>query len=114
MWRRCAALLDRGVRVGLGTDGPASNDDLDLWDEMRLAALLARAGARDPEALSSAAALRLATRGGAEALGLRTGALEPGRPADLVRLRTDDPRFTPRSPRPSCWATWCGPEPASW
>ncbi len=89
------ALLDRGVRVGLGTDGPASNDDLDLWDEMRLAALFARAGARDPEALSSAAALRLATRGGAEALGLRTGALEPGRPADLVRVRTDDARFTP-------------------
>ncbi len=89
------ALRDRGVRVGLGTDGPASNDDLHLWDEMRLAAMLARALARDPGAVSSAAALRLATRGGGEALGLPVGALEVGRPADLVRLRTDDARFTP-------------------
>jgi 5-methylthioadenosine/S-adenosylhomocysteine deaminase len=89
------ALLDRGVRVGLGTDGPASNDDLDLWDELRLAPLLARAVAGDPDVLSSAAALRLATRGGAEALGLTVGALEVGRPADVIRLRTDDARFTP-------------------
>jgi 5-methylthioadenosine/S-adenosylhomocysteine deaminase len=89
------ALRARGVRVGLGTDGPASNDDLHLWDEMRLAALFARAIAGDPEVLSSAASLRLATRGGAEALGLPVGTLEPGRPADVIRLRTDDPRFTP-------------------
>jgi 5-methylthioadenosine/S-adenosylhomocysteine deaminase len=89
------ALLDRGVRVGLGTDGPASNDDLHLWDELRLAPLLARAVAGDPDVMSSAAALRLATRGGGEALGLPVGALEVGRPADLIRLRTDDARFTP-------------------
>ncbi len=88
-------LVEAGVRVGLGTDGPASNDDLHLWDEMRLAAILARATAGDPGALSTAAALRLATRGGGEALGLPVGALEVGRPADLIRLRTDDPRFTP-------------------
>jgi 5-methylthioadenosine/S-adenosylhomocysteine deaminase len=88
-------LLERGVRVGLGTDGPASNDDLHLWDEMRLAALFARARARDPGAVTTATALRLATRGGGEALGLPVGALEPGRPADIIRLRTDDPRFTP-------------------
>ena len=67
------ALMARGVRVGLGTDGPASNDDLHLWDEMRLAALFARAQAGDPEVVSSPAALRLATRGGAEALGPRRG-----------------------------------------
>ena len=89
------ALLERGVRVGLGTDGPASNDDLHLWDEMRLAAILARAVAGDPGAVSTAQALRLATRGGADALGLPVGTLEPGRPADVIRLRTDDPRFTP-------------------
>jgi 5-methylthioadenosine/S-adenosylhomocysteine deaminase len=87
-------LLRRGVRVGLGTDGPASNDDLHLWDEMRLAAVLARATAGDPGAVTTATALRLATRGGGEALGLPVGALEPGRPADVIRLRTDDARFT--------------------
>jgi 5-methylthioadenosine/S-adenosylhomocysteine deaminase len=92
---RLADLLSRGIRVGLGTDGPASNDDLHLWDEMRLAAVLARARAADPEAISSSTALRLATRGGGEALGLPVGALEVGRPADIIRLRTDDPRFTP-------------------
>jgi 5-methylthioadenosine/S-adenosylhomocysteine deaminase len=92
---RLADMLDAGLRVGLGTDGPASNDDLHLWDEMRLAPLLARALAGDPTLVGTATALRLATRGGAEALGLETGALEVGRPADLIRLRTDDPRFTP-------------------
>jgi 5-methylthioadenosine/S-adenosylhomocysteine deaminase len=92
---RLADLLARGVRVGLGTDGPASNDDLHLWDEMRLAAMMARATAADPAAVTTASALRLATRGGAEALGLPVGALEVGRPADLIRLRTDDARFVP-------------------
>ena len=57
--------------------------------------MLARALAGDPGALTSAAALRLATRGGGDALGLPVGALEVGRPADVIRLRTDDPRFTP-------------------
>ena len=92
---KLAELRARGIRVGLGTDGPASNDDLHLWDEMRLAAILARATAADPAAISSAAALRLATRGGGEALGLPVGALEEGRPADIIRLRTDDARFVP-------------------
>ncbi len=92
---KLARLRDHGLRVGLGTDGPASNDDLHLWDEMRLAAILARATAAEPSALTTAAAFRLATRGGAEALGLPVGALEAGRPADLVRLRTDDARFIP-------------------
>ena len=87
--------LERGMRVGLGTDGPASNDDLHLWDEMRLCALLARATAADPSVISTRTALRLATRGGAEALGLPVGSLEVGRQADVIRLRTDDPRFVP-------------------
>lgn len=92
-----AELLARGVRVGLGTDGPASNDNLDLWEEMRLAPLLARASARDPGVVSTAQALQLATRGGADALALECGSLEAGRLADFVRVELDDAAFTPSS-----------------
>jgi len=93
---RLADLLAAGVTVGLGTDGPASNNDLDLWEEMRLAALLARLRAHDPTAVTAGQALALATRGGAAALGLPdVGVLEPGRFADLVRVSLDDPGFVP-------------------
>jgi 5-methylthioadenosine/S-adenosylhomocysteine deaminase len=88
-------LLRRGIRTGIGTDGPASNDDLDLWEEMRLAALYARARAADPSAVSTLDALRLATSFGANALGLDTGAIEAERPADLIRLELDDARLSP-------------------
>jgi 5-methylthioadenosine/S-adenosylhomocysteine deaminase len=90
------ALLRAGVRVGLGTDGPASNNDLDLWEEMRLAALLARMQERDPTVLPAIKALDLATAGGAAALGRPDlGALAPGRWADIIRLDLDDPGFVP-------------------
>src|SRR5699024_10746710 len=73
-----ARLRAAGVRVGLGTDSPSSALSLDVFDEMRAALLLARASACDPEALSAADALRLATLGGAEALALDDrGALAP-------------------------------------
>ncbi|MEV6634930.1 amidohydrolase family protein [Actinoplanes sp. NPDC051470] len=80
--------------MGLGIDGPASNDRLDLLDEARTAALLARVTGRDPAAMAAADALLLATRGGAEALGRGDiGALEAGRWADVVQAlryyRTD-------------------------
>lgn len=90
-----AAMRRRGITVGLGTDSPASNDDLDLWEEMRLAPLMARSTACDPAALSSADALFLATRGGAEALGLDTGRLAAGCLADVIRLSMHDVRLTP-------------------
>ena len=99
-WPGVADMLALGIRVGLGTDGPASNDDLDLWEEMRLAPLLARASASDAALVPSATALRLATRGGAEALGLATGSLEAGRSADFVRLRPGDPSFVPALDEP--------------
>jgi len=92
---RVPEMLARGLRVGLGTDGPGSNNDLDLFEDMRLAAVLARATAADPGALSTTEALHLATRGGADALGLAVGALEAGRRADVVRLELDDGRFLP-------------------
>lgn len=93
---KVAELLRAGVAVGLGTDGPASNNDLDLWEEMRLAALLARQRERDPTVLPAAEVLHLATAGGAAALGRPDiGALAPGRWADLIRLDLDDPGFVP-------------------
>lgn len=92
---RVPEMLERGIRVGLGTDGPASNDNLDLWEELRLAPLLARALACDATAFGTLDALALATRGGAAALGLDCGALEPGRLADFVRLELDDAAFVP-------------------
>lgn len=91
---RLVDLRAAGVAVGLGTDGPASNDDLDLWEEMRLAALFARLSAMDSAAVVAADALLLATRGGADALGRDDiGTLEAGRWADLVHVAVDDPAF---------------------
>ena len=91
---RLADLRAAGVGVGIGTDGPASNDDLDLWEDMRLAALLARLSTRDSTALSAADALLLATRGGATALGRSDiGTLTEGAWADLVHVDVDEPAF---------------------
>jgi cytosine/adenosine deaminase-related metal-dependent hydrolase len=89
-------LLDARVRVGIGTDSPASALTLDMWDEMRAAVLLARAWAGRPDALTAGEALHLATAGGAAAVGLTdTGGLVPGAHADLVVL---DLRGTPFLP----------------
>ncbi|GAB3480415.1 5-methylthioadenosine/S-adenosylhomocysteine deaminase [Amycolatopsis cihanbeyliensis] len=82
------------IPVGLGTDGPASNDDLDLWEEVQLAAMFSRISTQDSTALTAGQALLLATRGGAEALGRADiGALEPGRWADIVHVDVDQPAF---------------------
>ncbi|MGI9305229.1 MAG: TRZ/ATZ family hydrolase [Gammaproteobacteria bacterium] len=87
-----AKLLAGGVNVALGTEGAASNNDLDLFSEMRTAALLAKAVANDASALPAAGALRMATLNGARALGLgdETGSLEPGKSADIAAVRLDD------------------------
>jgi 5-methylthioadenosine/S-adenosylhomocysteine deaminase len=91
---RLVDLRAAGVAVGLGTDGPASNDDLDLWEDVRLAAMLARLAADDATALTAPDALLMATRGGADALGRSDiGALEPGRWADVVHVDGDDLAF---------------------
>lgn len=92
-----AALQRAGVPVGLGTDGPSSALDLDGFAELRAAILVQRATSGDPAALGTAAALRLATLGGAEALGLHDaiGSLTPGKRADLIAVRLDDTAFWP-------------------
>jgi 5-methylthioadenosine/S-adenosylhomocysteine deaminase len=80
------AMLEKGVVVGIGTDGPASNNDLDMFEELRTAALLAKSFGGNPTALPARQALALATREGAKALfiGDQTGSLEVGKYADLI------------------------------
>ena len=86
-----ATYLGRGLNVALGTDGAASNNALDMVEEMRFAALLAKVRTHDPAALNARQALRMATLNGAWALGLGdvTGSLEPGKRADLLLVHLD-------------------------
>ena len=90
-------LSEAGVNVALGTDGAASNNALDLLAEARLAALLAKQTAGDTTKADAARMLRMATLGGARALGLddETGSLEPGKLADIVAFDLGAPRFAP-------------------
>jgi 5-methylthioadenosine/S-adenosylhomocysteine deaminase len=90
-------LLARGVPVGLGTDGCASNNNLDMLQELDTAAKLAKVRQLDPTALPARQALALATRGGAQVLGWdrEIGSLTPGLKADLVVIDLDQPHLTP-------------------
>ena len=91
------AALRRGVRVGLGTDGAASNNRLDLFQEMRHASLLAKVASGDATALDAHTVLRMATLDGAAALGLerKIGSLAPEKCADMVAIRLDAPEVIP-------------------
>ena len=92
-----ARLLAAGVNVALGTDGAASNNDLDMLGELRAAALLGKGVAGSASAVPARAALRMATINGARALGMdqEIGSLEPGKSADLVALDLRDPDTQP-------------------
>lgn len=93
------AMLDAGITVGIGTDGPASNDGLSLWNELKLAPLFARAASTNPEALDAKTALDLATRQGARAMGIDdVGELRSGAWADIIRIDLDQPAFAPGLP----------------
>jgi 5-methylthioadenosine/S-adenosylhomocysteine deaminase len=89
--------LAAGVPVGLGTDGAASNNDLDMFEAMRQAALLHKLASKDPQAVPAAAALEMATIGGARGLGLDrlVGSLEVGKRADLIVVAANGARQTP-------------------
>jgi 5-methylthioadenosine/S-adenosylhomocysteine deaminase len=89
--------LDAGILAGLGTDGAASNNDLDMFEAMRVCALLHKVSTMNPQVMPARQALELATRRGAEALGMgdQIGSLEPGKQADLITVSVDGARQTP-------------------
>ena len=90
-------MLEAGIDVGLGTDGAASNNDMDMWEEMRLAAFLQKVHTMDPKVLPAPRVLEMATLGGARAIGLgdEIGALTVGRRADLIQVSLSDLHFVP-------------------
>ena len=91
-------MLDVGLNVGIGTDGPASNNDLDMFEEMRLASFLQKGFSGDPTTLPARTTLLMATRLGAQAMhmGHLTGSLEHGKCADLILLDLDQVHNNPR------------------
>ena len=92
-----ARMVAHGVNLALGTDGPASNSDLNLLEVMRVTGLVQKEAQRDPEAMPRTHLLRLATQAPARAMGFdRSGVLEPGRPADLILLDTTAAHWIPR------------------
>jgi 5-methylthioadenosine/S-adenosylhomocysteine deaminase len=91
------AMRAAGIPVGLGTDGAASNNDLDMFESMRQAALLHKLTTGDPRAVPATVALAMATREGARALGMedQIGSLEPGKRADVITVSMRGARQTP-------------------
>ncbi|MDN4472338.1 amidohydrolase family protein [Demequina zhanjiangensis] len=95
-----AEMLAAGVAVGIGTDGEKENNNLDMFEEMKVASLMGKLRAMDAAAMDSWQVLEMATTGGARAIGQgdRLGSLEVGKQADAVAVRTDTPRMTPLLP----------------
>jgi 5-methylthioadenosine/S-adenosylhomocysteine deaminase len=89
--------LEANVAVGLGTDGAASNNDLDMFEAMRQAAFLHKLQSKDPRVVSARVAIEMATIGGARVIGRykELGSLEAGKRADIIVVRMDQPRQTP-------------------
>ncbi len=90
-------LIDAGVPVGLGSDGEKENNNLDMFEEMKIASLLAKFAGMNAAALDAWCVMDMATLGGARTLGMEheIGSLETGKAADIIAIRTDTPRMTP-------------------
>ncbi len=89
-------LLQAGVSVGLGTDGAASNNSLDMFESMKFAALLQKQHRWDPSIISAQTVLDMATIGGANCLGINAGSIKEGKKADLIMIDLDKPNMIPR------------------
>jgi 5-methylthioadenosine/S-adenosylhomocysteine deaminase len=89
------ALLKRGVTVSLGTDGASSNNNLDMFESMKFAALLQKFSTSDPTALPAKEAMRMATSEGAKALRLNAGEIKAGALADIALINLRAPELTP-------------------
>ena len=98
-----AAMKEAGVVMGLGTDGAASNNNLDMFEAMKFAALFQKFAHRDPAVLPAREAFQMATLGGAQALGVDAGLIQPERLADLVLVDPRRPDLTPRHEDMSNW-----------
>jgi 5-methylthioadenosine/S-adenosylhomocysteine deaminase len=94
-------MLNTGLNVGVGTDGPASNNDLDMFEEMRLASFIAKTSTNDPTALPASRVVEMATRMGANALHLGdiTGSIEPGKRADIISVHMNTTHNLPHFER---------------
>ena len=92
-------MLDAGVNVAIGTDGASSNNDLDMWEEMRTASLLQKVATMDPCAIPAYTALKMATVNGAKAIGREgeLGVLEAGAFADILMINIDKPHLYPHT-----------------
>lgn len=101
-------LHDAGCRITLGTDGDSSNNNLDMREEMKFAALLAKASSGDPEVMPADEALAMATRNGAAAFGIDAGVIQEGKLADALLVRLDDVRMQPCHNLVSNWVYAAG------
>lgn len=92
------SMLAAGINVSVGTDGACSNNDLDMWEELRTASFLQKVSVMDPQVLPAYEVLKMATVNGAKAIGLgdRVGRLKPGMSADIIVLDIEKPHFYPR------------------
>lgn len=89
------AMIDAGISVGIGTDGAASNNDLDLFDELRDAAMIGKLAADSAAAVPAEQVVKMATAGSAEAIGIDSGKIEEGANADLAVVDLEKPHLTP-------------------